>query len=118
MDERFTFQPAMYLYILNAGVALLVAFGLPLNSTVVAAITTIATAILAGVAAFMTRPVSVSALTGAAATILTAAGAFKLHLSANEIGAAVTALSIVLALLLHQNVTPVAKIQAAKARGM
>jgi hypothetical protein len=104
--NHFKFEPAVWLYALNAGVALLVAFGLPLSQGQVAAVTTIATAVLTVVAAAMTRPVVVSTITAAVASLLTAAAAFGLHLSANQTGAVVTALSIALALLLRQNVTP------------
>lgn len=102
----FGYEPAVYLYALNAGVALLVAYGLPMSHTQVAAVTTIATAILTIVTALMTRPVNVSALTAAVGTGLAAAAAFGLHLSADQVGTAVAALSIVLALILRANVTP------------
>ena len=102
----FGYEPAVLLYALNAGVALLVAFGFDLTQAQVAAVTTIATAVLTIVAAVMTRPVVVSTVTAAVASLLTAAAAFGLHLSANQTGAVVTALSIGLALLLRQNVTP------------
>lgn len=104
--NTFKFEPAVILYGINALVALLVAYGLPLDHGQVGAITTIATAVLAVVAAAMTQPVSVSAITGAVGTALVAAASFGLHLSANQIGATVTVLSIVLALLLRQNVSP------------
>lgn len=104
--NHFKFEPAVWLYALNAGVALLVAFGFDLTQAQVAAVTTIATAVLTIVAAVMTRPVVVSTITAAAASLLTAAAAFGLHLTANQTGAVVTALSIALALLLRQNVSP------------
>ena len=103
------YEPAIYLYALNSAVALLVAFGLPLTATQTAAVTTVATAILAGVAAFLTRPVEVSAITAAVATALTAAAAFGLHLDANRIGTLVTVIGLVLALVLRQNVSPASK---------
>ena len=102
----FGYEPTAILYAVNASVALFVAFGLPMTQTQVAAITTIATAVLTIATAAMTRPVVVSTITGAAATILTAIAAFGLHLTTNQTGAAVTALSIVLALLLRQHVSP------------
>ena len=101
-------EPAVYLYALNAAVALAVAFGLPLTDTQTAAVTTIVTAVLGGVAAFLTRPVEVSAATGALATALTAASALGLHLPAGATGTVATGLSAVLALLLRQHVTPAA----------
>jgi hypothetical protein len=102
----FGYEPAVLLYAVNAAVALLVAYGLPLNHDMVAAITVIATAVLTAATAIMTRPFVVSSLTGAFGSLLAAVAAFGLHLTANQIGTAVTALSIVLALLLRQNVSP------------
>lgn len=102
----FGLEPAVILYGLNALVALLVSFGLPLSHAMVAAITTIATALLAIITASMTRPVVVSTITGAVGTLLTAVAAFGLDLTTDQIGSVVTVLSIVLALLLRQNVTP------------
>jgi len=102
----FRFEPALYLYMLNSAVALAVAFGLNLSATQTAAITTIATAVLAIATAFLTRPVAVGSVTAAVGTGLAAAAAFGLHLSPNQTGTLITALSIVLALLLRQHVSP------------
>jgi hypothetical protein len=99
--------PAVALYALNALVSFLVAFGLNLSATQTGAIVTIATAVFAGAAALMTRPITVSAFSAAAATGLAALGAFGLNLSADKIGSAVVLLSVVLAFLTHQNVSPV-----------
>lgn len=103
----FGYEPAIYLYALNSGVALLVAYGLPLNHGQVAAVTVVATAILTVITAFLTRPVDVSALTAAVGTGLVAAAAFGLHLTTDQIGSTVAALSLVLALVLRANVSPV-----------
>ena len=105
---KFHLEPAAYLYAINAGVALLVAYGLPLSHGQVAAVTTIATAILTIATAIMTRPIDVSGLTAAVGIGLAAAASFGLHLSADQIGTTVAALSIVLALVLRQNVSPAA----------
>lgn len=102
----FGYEPAVLLYALNAGVALLVAFGLDLSKDQVSAVTMVATAVLTIVAAVVTRPIVVSTITAAAASLLTAVAAFGLHLSGDQIGTAVTALSVALMLLLRQNVTP------------
>lgn len=104
----FKFEPAVILYGVNAAVALVVAYGLDLTKTQIAAITVAATAVLAIVTAVMTRPVVVSTITGAVASLLTAVAAFGLHLTGDQIGATVTVLSIGLALLLRQNVSPAA----------
>ena len=102
----FGYEPAVILYAVNAAVALLVAFGLNMSHDQVAAVTTIATAVLSIAAAALTRPVTVSGVTAGVASLLTAAAAFGLHLSGDQVGTVVTALSIGLALLLRQNVSP------------
>ena len=99
-------EPAVWVYVINSLVAVLVAYGLPLTQVQVATISTVATAVLAAVVAILTRPFVVSALTGAVATGLTAMAGFGLTLSADQIGATVTILSIGLALLLRSNVSP------------
>lgn len=101
-------EPAVYLYAINALVALLVAYGLDLTQVQVAAISTFATAGFAAATAILTRPVDVSAVTGAVGTGLTAAVAFGLQLTTEQVGATVTALSVVLALVLRVNVSPIA----------
>jgi hypothetical protein len=103
---KFRLEPAAILYGLNALIALLVAYGLPLTQDQTGAIVTVATAVLAIWAALTTRPVVVSTITGAVGTALAAVAAFGLELSADQIGATVMALSVVLALLLRQNVSP------------
>lgn len=110
----FSRPVAVWLYAINAVVALAVSFGLPLSTTQVAAITTIATALFATLTAAMTRPVDISAITGALATAAVAFGAFGLHLTADQIGEGVTVLSIGLALLLHQTITPAPALQRSK----
>lgn len=99
-------EPAIILYAINSLVALLVAYGLDLSQVQTAAIATIATGVLAAIVAAMTRPVVVSALTGAVSTVMAAVAGFGLEFSADQIGASVTALSIVLALVLRANVSP------------
>lgn len=102
----FGYEPAVILYAINSAVALLVAYGLDLSSDQVGAVTAIATGVLAAVAAAMTRPIVVSTITGALATVLAAVAAFGLDFTGDQIGATVTGVSIVLALLLRQNVSP------------
>jgi hypothetical protein len=100
-------EPAVILFMVNALVALLVAFGLGLSQVQVAAISTIASAIVSIVVTLMTRPIVVSALTGAVTTLMTAVAGFGLEFTADQIGATVTVLSLVLGLVLRANVTPV-----------
>lgn len=99
-------EPAVIAYAANALVSLLVAYGLDLSQVQTAAIATVTTGILAAVVAVMTRPVVVSALTGAVSTVMAAVAGFGLHFTADQIGATVTVLSIVLALVLRANVSP------------
>jgi hypothetical protein len=106
--KHLKIEPAMIVYAVNAVVALVVAYGLPLTDTQTGAVTTLATAAVTIWTAVATRPVVVPAITGAVGTALAAVAAFGLDLSADQIGATVTVLSIVLALLLRQNVTPAA----------
>lgn len=108
----FGYEPAVIAYALNAGVSLLVAFGLELSTGQVQAISVITTAILAAAVAAMTRPVVVSTITGAAATVMAAVAAFGLEFNAEQIGATVGAMSIALALLLRQNVSPAPPVTA------
>lgn len=106
MPKILGYEPAVILYVLNAVLAAAVSYGLPLSHAVVAATVTIATALLSAYAALLTRPIVVSSLTSAAGTILAAIAAYGLHLSTDQIGSTVTLLSLVLALLLRQNVSP------------
>lgn len=107
------YEPAVALYAVNSVVAAVVAFGLHLTPTQTAAVTTIATGILALTAASLTRPVTVSAITGAVATVAAAGAAFGLHLTTGQIGAGVTVLSLLLSLVLRQAVTPAARLRDA-----
>lgn len=102
----FGYEPAVILYAVNAGVALLVAYGLDLTTGQVEAISVITTAILAAAVALMTRPVVVSTVTGALATVMAAVAAFGLEFNGEQIGATVGALSLAMMLLLRPNVSP------------
>lgn len=102
----FRAEPAVIAYVVNAAVALLVSFGLPFSDGQVDAVTVITTALAAAVTAVMTRPIVVSTLTGALASVMAALAAFELDFSPEQIGQSVAFASIVLALLLRQNVSP------------
>jgi hypothetical protein len=110
LGEGLKFNPVVVLYVLNTIVALAVSFGLPLSHDMVQAITVIATALFTFGAAVMTRPVTLSVCAAAATSALTAAAAFGLHLSTDQIGMFVGLLSLGIAYLTHQVVTPVSKI--------
>jgi hydrogenase-4 membrane subunit HyfE len=83
-----------------------VSWGLKLSTDQVGAVMTIATAAITLVTAFAVRPVSLPLIKGSAATILVAFSAFGLHLTANQVGYSTAVLSIVIGLLLRQNVVP------------
>jgi len=108
----FGYEPAVILYAINAGVALLVSFGLPLSGDQVNAATVLSTAVAAIWTAAVTRPIAVSAITGALATALAAVAAFGVELTVDQQGAVVTAVSVVLALLLRSNVSPASALTA------
>ena len=114
--EGLKVNPVVVLYVLNTLVALAVSFGLPLSHEMVQAVSVIATAALTFTAALLTRPVTLSVAAAAATTALAAAAAFGLHLSSDQIGEFVGLLSLVIAFLTHQAVTPVAKLPVDVAR--
>lgn len=99
-------EPTVILYIINTAVLLFVSFGLNLSHPQVQAISVISTALLAGIAAALTRPLAVSVLAAAATTILTAAAAFGLHLTADQIGELVGLGSTVAGILISVRVSP------------
>lgn len=88
------------------------AFGFRASPAQTAAVATIGTALAAIITAFSTRPVSVPVITGAVSTIAVAAGAFGLHLTSAQIGAAVPVLGLVLSLVLRQAITPLVTLRA------
>lgn len=104
--SRLLGNPALVLYAINALVAWFVSFGLPLSNTMTEAITVLATAALSIAAAMATRPLPVSMISAAFATGMAALAAFGLHFSQSQIGTSVVVISLVLAYLTHQNVSP------------
>jgi hypothetical protein len=100
-------EPAIVLYLLNAGLAVGVSFGVDLSHTQQAAILTIATGVFTIVAAARTRPANVSLITATFATGLTAAATFGLHVNADRIGVLTALLSGILGLVLRVHVSPV-----------
>lgn len=103
------YEPAALAWAVNGGLATVLAFLFHLDPVQVGAVTTITTALSAIYTAVRARPVSVSILTGALATVTTASAAFGLHLSAYMIATGVTVLSAVLGLVFRANVTPTAR---------
>lgn len=114
LREMLAYEPAVAAWAADGGVAALAGFVFHVSSTQEAAITTICTALAALYTAVRARPVAVPALTGAVATIATAAAAFGLHLPAGVISTGVTVLSAVLALILRQNLTPAVALKPAQ----
>jgi len=99
-------EPAVILFTLNALLAVFVAWGDTPDVKTIGIVITAATGVATIITALLTRPMGVALFKGGATTVLIAFGSFGLHLSADRIGAIVAALSIVLGLLLRQNITP------------
>lgn len=112
LRKLWAYEPAALSWCVNGGVALICAYAFGLSGTQEAAVTTIVTALAAIATAVQARPVVIPAIVGALTTALTAAAAFGLHVSPDVLAAGSSIVSAVLALLLRQNVTPVATIRA------
>ena len=109
----FGYEPAALLAALNALVAVVVSFGLPLSTDQANAVTTIATAGIGIWIALMTRPIVPTAVATLVGTVLTALAAFNLELSEEKVGSLVALTSIVLGLLIRANVSPATAVRAA-----
>ena len=108
IQRLWNYEPAILAWALSGGLAVLLGNVFHISSTQEAAVTTILTALAAIATAVKARPVEVSVVVGAVATIAVAAAAFGLHLSAAEIGAASAILSGILGLVFRANVSPAA----------
>ena len=106
LRELLAYEPAVVAWAVNGGVATVLAFLLNLDGTQTATVTTITTALTAIVTAVQARPVAVSVVTGALATVAQAVAAFGLNLPPTVIGAITAVASAVLGLLFRQNLTP------------
>lgn len=100
-------EPAVLAYAISAAITAWAAFGFRAPPHDVADVSLISNALVTIVTALATTPRSVPVITGAIVELLTTAGGFGLHLSSAQIGAAAPLISIVVALLLRQAVTPV-----------
>lgn len=110
----FGYEPAVILYALNALVAFLAtipATGLTEESA--GWVMTIANGVVALAVAAMTRPLVVSAITGALSTILTGFASFGLPFTEQQAGAFVFLVSAVLGLVLRGQVEPRGKYELA-----
>ena len=103
-------EPAVILHALQAVLAFLVTLPalnqLGLTEEVSGWVMTIAAGAIALLVAIATRPIVVSALTGAVQTLLTGFVAFGLPLSEQSSGALIAALNVVLMLLMPLGLTP------------
>lgn len=106
MGNILKYEPVVLAWVLNGGLAVLLGNLVHISSTQEAAVTTIATGLVAVWMAIHTRPFAVAGLVGALSTIAVAAGAFGLHLSSAEIGAGAAILSGILGLVFRANVSP------------
>jgi len=111
LRELLAYEPAVVAWAVNGGVATVLAFLLNLDGTQTATVTTITTALTAIVTAVQARPVAVSVVTGALATVAQAVAAFGLNLPPTVIGAITAVASAVLGLLFRQNLTPAATLR-------
>jgi hypothetical protein len=101
-------SPVALAWAVNMTVALLAGFGLHLTAGQAGAAETTAAALVALITALTARPWYIPAITGAAASLLTACAAFGLHWDAEQVSAAATALSVVLMLVAHSAAIPTA----------
>ncbi|MFI7630287.1 hypothetical protein [Microbispora rosea] len=101
-------DPSIILYALQSVLAALVAFDVfGLTEHTAAVLLTITAGVFALITAWVTRPWTVSLFAGAVKTILTGLVALgPLHMSEAQMGAVISALTIVLGLLLFGNVAP------------
>lgn len=107
MSGILKYEPVILAWVLSGGLAVLLGNVIHISSTQEAAVTTIATALVGIFTWLRTSPHAVSGLVAFISTIAVAASAFGLHLSSAEIGAGVSILSGVLALLLRSHVSPI-----------
>lgn len=109
LTALLTNEPALVAWVLNGGLATLLAFVLHLSAGQTAAIAMVTTALASVYTALRARPVAVPLLTGAMSALMTACEAFGLHLPASWVAAGVAGLSAVLGLVLRENLTPTTK---------
>lgn len=110
LKALLAYEPAVLAWAINGGLAAALVFIFHLDATQAAAVTTITTALAAAFTAIKARPVAVSVLVGAAATVATACAAFGLNLTPQLIATGVAVLSAVLGLVFRQNLTPSIKL--------
>lgn len=100
------YEPVIVAWALNGGLAILLGNLVGISPAQEAAVTTIITAAAAIFTMIKTDNFTVSGFTTTLTTVIVAAGAFGLHLSAGETGFGVGIISAVLSLVLRANVSP------------
>ena len=106
MVRKLQLNPAAVLYVVNAVVAMAVAWHWHATPNEIGSIDTIVTAGLTLVGVFTVRPIALSTAAAAAVTIVTAFGAWGLHLSPDAIASTCAVASIVVGFLLHAGGIP------------
>lgn len=106
MVRKLQLNPAVVLYVVNAIVAMAVAWHWHATTNQIGSIDTIVTGVLTIIAAFAVRPVALSVAAAAAVTVLTAFSAWGLHQSADQIATTVAVASIIVGFLLHAGGVP------------
>lgn len=109
-------QPSVAMWAVNAVVAFAASFGLGAGAGWTAGASAIASALITIITALAARPVSIPLVTGAVATAVEAAAAAGwVHVSAHQLGLGIPVLSIILALALHEAITPLVTIRRREA---
>jgi hypothetical protein len=104
-------NPVSVAWSVNMGVTLLAGFGLQLPRAPVAAVAVICPALVAVVTALAARPWYIPGVTGAVTSVLAACAAFGLQWTPEQVAAGTAALSVILMLVTHAAVTPVAALR-------
>ncbi len=107
-------EPQLAANAVQALLGVLVAFGIGLTTDQAGAVLGITAAVLTAVTAASTRPLQVSAFSGLVTAAAVLAVSFGMHLPAGGVASVNLLISAVLALLARGQVTPVAKLNAAK----
>lgn len=101
MLRKLQLNPAAVLYVVNALVAMAVAWGWHGTPGQIGSVDVIVSGVLTIIGVFAVRPVVLPTAAAAAVTVLTAFSAWGLHQSADQIATACAVASIVVGFLLH-----------------
>ena len=103
-------EPTTIIAAADAGLALVVAFGLGLSTDQTGAVLAVVTALLGAAAAWATRPVAPAVFVGVARAAVALVVAFGLDLAPAQQGSILAAVTVVLALLVRQQVSPASSV--------